>query len=98
MAEYIDREKLLEELKESAKYHADTSREDVLLYRDRTIIREQPTVDVIPLEKIKQAMTEIENLSGQSCMISDGIVDEVLDVLDRLITESEGDNGKDKRK
>ena len=32
MAKYIDREKLLEELKESAKYHADTSREDVLLY------------------------------------------------------------------
>ena len=88
MAEYIDREKLLEELKESAKYHADTSREDVLLYRDRTIIREQPTVDVIPLEKIKQSMTEIENLSGQSCMVSDGIVNEVLDILDKLI-ESE---------
>ena len=98
MAEYIDREKLLEELKESAKYHADTSREDVLLYRDRTIIREQPTVDVIPLEKIKQAYVEIENLSGQSCRTSDGVVNEVLDILDRLITESEGDNGKDKRK
>ena len=48
-----------------------------------------PTADVIPLEKIKKAMTEIENLSGQSCMVSDGVVNEVLDILDKLI-ESEG--------
>ena len=45
MAELIDREKLLEELKESAKYHADNSREEQLLYRDRVIVREQPTVE-----------------------------------------------------
>ena len=33
-------------------------------------------------------MTEIENLSGQSCMVSDGVVNEALDILDKLI-ESE---------
>lgn len=40
----IDRDKLLEELMESDKNHAENSREETLLYRNRTIIREQPTI------------------------------------------------------
>lgn len=43
----------------------------------------------VPLDKVKQAMSDIENLSGQSCMVSDGVVNEVLDILDKLIAESE---------
>ena len=41
MAELIDREKLLKDLKESSKYHAENSREEVLLLSDRNIVREQ---------------------------------------------------------
>lgn len=51
MAEYIEREKLLDELGESASYHANNSREECLLYRDRNIVREQPTADVIPISE-----------------------------------------------
>lgn len=40
----IDENKLLENLKESANHHADNSREESLLYRDRVIVREQPTI------------------------------------------------------
>lgn len=50
----------------------------------------QEEVKAIPLDKIKQAMEEIENLSGQSCMVSDGVINEALDILDKLIAESEG--------
>lgn len=41
------------------------------------------------LNKIKQAYSEIENLSGQSCMVSDGVINEVLDILDKLIESEE---------
>lgn len=40
----IDRDVLLEELTESDKTHAENSREEVLLYRNRRIIREQPII------------------------------------------------------
>lgn len=40
----IDENKLLENLKESANHHANNSREESLLYRDRVIVREQPTI------------------------------------------------------
>jgi hypothetical protein len=43
----------------------------------------------IPLEKVKQAIKEIQKLRGCSCSCSDGIIDDVEDILDRLI-ESEG--------
>ena len=63
MAEYIDREKLLDELSESASYHAESGREYQLLLRDRNIVREQPTADVIErseYEKLKQKNIELE--------------------------------------
>ncbi len=62
MAEYIDREKLLDELGESASYHAESGREYQLLLRDRNIVREQPTADVIEREKVNKAIEEIEAL------------------------------------
>jgi len=40
----ISREQALKELKESAKHHANDSREEVLLRRDRDIIRTLPSV------------------------------------------------------
>lgn len=46
--ELIDREELLKDLKTSAIYHANNSREETLMYRDRNIVREQPTVEAIP--------------------------------------------------
>ncbi len=46
--ELIDREKLLKELKTSADYHEENSRDYVLMLRDRNIVREQPTVEAIP--------------------------------------------------
>jgi hypothetical protein len=48
-----------------------------------------PTVQAIPLEKVKQAREEIQKLRGCSCSCSDGIIDDVEDILDKLI-ESEG--------
>jgi hypothetical protein len=49
MPRYIDADELLEKLKKSAEFHAENSREEVLLFRDRQIIREQPTADVQPV-------------------------------------------------
>lgn len=62
MAEYIDREKLLDELGESASHHAESGREYQLLLRDRNIVREQPTADVIEREKIDKAIEEMTKL------------------------------------
>lgn len=49
--ELIDREKLLDELGESASYHAEDGREYQLLLRDRNIVREQKEVKAIPIPK-----------------------------------------------
>lgn len=44
-----------------------------------------PTVPAIPLDKVKKAREEIEKLRGCSCSCSDGIIDDVEDILDKLI-------------
>ena len=44
--------------------------------------------EYIDREKIKQAIEEIQKLRGCSCSCSDGIIDDVEDILDKLI-ESE---------
>lgn len=91
MAEYIDREKLLEELKESAKYHAGNSREESLLYRDRTIIREQPTADVIERKKIDTAIKEMEKLAAHKVRLisfeQSMAIDICIDILKRYTGE-----------
>jgi hypothetical protein len=45
--------------------------------------------ETIPLDKVKQAREEIQKLRGCSCSCSDGIIDDVEDILDELIIESE---------
>ena len=92
MSEYIDREKAIKYFCTNMNWldedgYAVEDREKVSNITD--LVNGVPTADVIPLEKIKQAYVEIENLSGQSCMVSDGVVNDVLDILDKLI-ESEG--------
>ena len=47
-----------------------------------------PKADVIEREKIEKAIEEIQKLRGCSCSCSDGIIDDVEDILDKLI-ESE---------
>ena len=47
-----------------------------------------PEVKAIPLDKVKKAREEIQKLRGCSCSCSDGIIDDVEDILDKLI-ESE---------
>lgn len=95
MAEYIDREKLLDELSESASYHAENGREYQLLLRDRNIVKEQKEVKAIPLDKVKQAREEIQKLVD---MLSDDTVADLnmksgigmaLEKIDKLIAESE---------
>ena len=48
-----------------------------------------PTVPAIPLDKVKQAIEEIQKLRGCSCSCSDGIIDDVEDILDKLIESEE---------
>lgn len=48
----------------------------------------------IPLDKVNQAVKEIQKLRGCSCNCSDGVIDDVEDILDKLI-ESEGVNEKE---
>lgn len=62
MAEYIDRVKLLDELGESASYHAESGREYQLLLRDRNIVREQPTADVIERVEYDKLLEENKQL------------------------------------
>ena len=49
MAEYIDREALVDVLAVSHAHHANNSREASLLDRDIRLIWEQPTADVVPV-------------------------------------------------
>ena len=62
MAEYIDREKLLDELGESASHHAESGREYQLLLRDRNIVREQPAADVIERAEYDKILEENKQL------------------------------------
>ena len=44
-----------------------------------------PKADVIEREKINKAIEEIQKLRGCSCSCSDRIIDDVEDILDKLI-------------
>ena len=48
-----------------------------------------PIADVIEREKIDKAIEEIQKLRGCSCSCSDGIIDDVEDILDKLIESGE---------
>ena len=49
MADYIDRDVAVAELKRSHEWHAETSRERSLLARDVRLLREMPVADVEPV-------------------------------------------------
>lgn len=44
------------------------------------------------LDKIRQSIEDIQKLRGCSCSCSDGIIDDIEDILEKLI-ESEENNG-----
>lgn len=50
----IDADELLITLRMSCKWHAQNSRELSLLQRDINIVKEQPTVDAIPISWINE--------------------------------------------
>lgn len=56
MAEYIERESLIEVLRKSHSYHARTSRDYSLLGRDIRLVKEQPAADVV--EVVHAAWTD----------------------------------------
>lgn len=93
MAEYIDREKLLDELGESASYHAESGREYQLLLRDRNIVREQPTADVIERSKIDNALADMQSMLDQE-VLNDNVISDVgqgIEIAMGLLQENIGE-------
>ena len=83
--EFIEKEKLLTELKISAENHAQNSREEVLMHRDRNIVREQQTFteqDIVKpyLDKIKSYTDHLRNC-GMGKSKSLDFVDKFVDGL-----------------
>ena len=86
MKEYIDREEFLKRL--NVLYNVLDNLEKMLYSSQLSELADIPTADVVEREKIEQAIEEIQKLRGCSCSCSDGIIDDVEDILDKLI-ESE---------
>ena len=90
MKEYIDREKLIKELECGIRtgnyedgYENYTHINDVDDCIDT--VKYFDKADVVEREKINKAIEEIQKLRGCSCSCSDGIIDDVEDILDKLI-------------
>ena len=81
MARYIDADKLIFKLNET-QIGFDTNYYG--LGEAKQIVDNVPTSNVVEKKKIKQAIEEIQKLRG----CSDGIINDVEDILDKLI-ESE---------
>ena len=86
MKEYIDREEFLKRL--NVLYNVLDNLEKILYSSPLVELVDIPKADVIEREKINKAIEEIQKLRGCSCSCSDGIIDDVEDILDKLI-ESE---------
>ena len=82
MKEYIDREEFLKRL--NVLYNVLDNLEKILYSSPLVELVDIPKADVIEREKINKAIEEIQKLRG----CSDGIIDDVEDILDKLI-ESE---------
>ena len=82
MKEYIDREEFLKRL--NVLYNMLDNLEKILYSSQLINLVDIPKADVIEREKIDKAIEEIQKLRG----CSDGIIDNVEDILDKLI-ESE---------
>lgn len=78
MAEYIEREALVNVLTVSHSHHANNSREESLLARDIRLIREQPAADValvvhghiVPAEQPKKVLLDGKCVKCNSLMLS----------------------------
>ena len=90
MKEYIDREDLIKFLDrlQQPKFPITNGFKFISIIDAIKVVSERPTADVIEREKINKAIEEIQKLRGCSCSCSDGIIDDVEDILDKLI-ESE---------
>ena len=87
MKEYIDREEFLKRL--NVLYNVLDNLEKMLYSSQLIELVDIPTADVIEREKINKAIAEIQKLRGCSCSCSDGIIDDVEDILDKLIEREE---------
>ena len=90
MKEYIDREELVKRF--NVLYNMLDNLEKMIYSSPLSKLIDIPKADVIEKEKIEKAIEEIQKLRGCSCSCSDGIIDDVEDILDKLI-ESGEDNG-----
>ena len=86
--ELIDREILIRDLKTSAICHANNTHEETLLYRDRNIVREQPTVEAIP-----KADYEARLKADMVAMLTD--IQWEIEEMSGLCTEIHGDEWKE---
>ena len=87
MKEYIDREEFLKRL--NILYNGLDNLEKLLYSSPLIELVDIPKADVIEREKINKAIEEIQKLRGCSCSCSDGIIDDVEDILDNLIESEE---------
>ena len=90
MTEYIDREKLIKELECGIRAgNYEDGYENYMHINDVDdcvdTVKYFDKADVIEREKIDKAIEEIQKLRGCSCSCSDGIIDDVEDILDKLI-------------
>ena len=81
MARYIDADKLIFKLNET---QIEFDRNYYGLGEAKQIVDNVPTSNVVEREKIEKAIEEIQKLRGCSCSCSDGIIDDVEDILDKL--------------
>lgn len=86
MKEYIDREEFLKRF--NALYNVLDNLDKAFCSSQLIELVDIPTADVVEREKINKAIEEIQTLRGCSCSCSDGIIDDVEDILYNLI-ESE---------
>ena len=83
MSEYIDREEFLKRL--NVLYNVLDNLEKMLYSSPLIELVDIPKAEVIEREKIDKAIEEIQKLRGCSCSCSEGIIDDVEDILDKLI-------------
>ena len=87
MKKYIDREEFLKRF--NTLYHVLDNLEKMLCASQLIELIDTPKADVVGKEKINKAIEEIQKLRGCSCSCSDGIIDDVEDILDKLIESEE---------
>ena len=88
MKEYIDREELVKRFN-VLYYNMLDNLEKMIYSSPLSKLTDIPKADVIEREKIDRAIEEIQKLRGCPCSCSDGIIDDVEDILDKLIESGE---------